>query len=412
MTKLDIIVYGVTAFTGQLVLRHLLSSATAAGTQWGVAGRSREKVQAALKAAGAPESTPVIVADSADAASIEAMVRQTKLVLSLVGPYTTYGEPLARTLASMASMVKSELTFDTLKAKLYSRVAVESRAVILHACGFDSVPSDLCAFLAVQQLKKVAGADVKVGRVTSAVSMKAYISGGTLSTMYTALDGPKESKKVGSNPFALSPIPGNHKAKPTILTSHTFAGKRTWGGFWMMSPYNEQIVRRSWGVLESSAPSSKVLSYGPDFTYAEFLKCSGPISAALTSFLMLSAFALLVLFPPLRWALQKYYLQPGEGPSEAQQKAGWVKMETVAKSVDGKHEVSAIMTGKGDPGYSLTAVMICESALALVRDSERLPPLATIGGPLTPATALGNVLVERLEATGKFSFTTEDGKRE
>lgn len=87
----------------------------------------------------------------------------------------------------------------------YAKDAVASRAVILHACGFDSVPSDLCAFLAVQQLKKIAGERVAVGRVSSAVSLKGAASGGTVDTMWTMLAGSKESKKVGANPYALSP---------------------------------------------------------------------------------------------------------------------------------------------------------------------------------------------------------------
>jgi short subunit dehydrogenase-like uncharacterized protein len=57
----------------------------------------------------------------------------------------------------------------------------------------------------------------------------------------------------------------------------------------------------------------------------------------------------------------------------------------------------ATAAGSGDPGYAATAVMLGESALALALDGDRLPDRA---GSLTPATALGDVLVERLRAAG------------
>ncbi|KAL8283254.1 hypothetical protein RQP46_006032 [Phenoliferia psychrophenolica] len=383
----DIVVYGASGFTGQLVVRHLLSSPTAVKAKFAVAGRSRAKIETGLKAAGAPATTPIIIADSADLASIVAMVQQTKVVLSLVGPYTKYGESLVAACSEHGVHycdLTGEAPFVADMIAKYTKQALDSRSVLLFACGFDSVPSDLCVFLAVNELKKAAGDRVQVGKVTSAVSMKAYASGGTIDTIWTMLSGSKESKRVGANPYCLSP----------------------------MGPYNEQIVRRSWGILESAAPSSKVLSYGPDFQYSEWLKCANPISAAITSFVFLTGFAALILLPPVRWLLQKYWLQPGDGPTVAQQEGGWVKMDTVAKSVDKKHEVCIVMRGKGDPGYSGTAKMIAECALALVLDWDRLPPLAKTGGPLTPATALGHVLVERLEATGSFSFKTESDKKD
>ena len=54
--------------------------------------------------------------------------------------------------------------------------------------------------------------------------------------------------------------------------------------------------------------------------------------------------------------------------------------------------------------------MISECALALALDDASLPPHAHIGGVLTPATALGSVLVSRLEATGLVQFESQIGR--
>lgn len=71
------------------------------------------------------------------------------------------------------------------------------------------------------------------------------------------------------------------------------------------------------------------------------------------------------------------------------QKNGWFRVETVAKTVDQAHAVKVEMRGKGDPGYAATAKLIAECALSIVLERDRLPPVARMGGFLTPASALG-----------------------
>jgi short subunit dehydrogenase-like uncharacterized protein len=63
-----------------------------------------------------------------------------------------------------------------------------------------------------------------------------------------------------------------------------------------------------------------------------------------------------------------------------------------------------IIKGRGDPGTLLTATMVGESAIALVLDE--LPPLAKGGGVLTPMTALGDNIIRRMEASGRFEVTS------
>lgn len=136
--------------------------------------------------------------------------------------------------------------------KEYGRAAISTQALIIHSCGFDSVPSDLCALLAVNRLKMVAGENVKVGEVTGSVVAVGGPSGGTIATALAIFEGPEEARRVSANPYCLSPstitfprcaydlmlteypVPGNHKPSIDIATSWTFKGKKYWGSFWFM----------------------------------------------------------------------------------------------------------------------------------------------------------------------------------
>ncbi|SCV68717.1 BQ2448_838 [Microbotryum intermedium] len=430
----EVVVWGATGFTGQLVAHYLSTSPTAEGLKWAVAGRSKTKLEQRMQEVDV--DVPVIIADAGDAESLDELCKQTRCIIALVGPYARYGEPLVKACAENGVHyvdLTGEAPFVARMVKNHGRAAVSTKAIIIHACGYDSVPSDLCAYLVAQRLKS-AGAEV--GPVRGIASFKGGVSGGTFATILDSIQASKEDKKITMNPYGLSPIHGKHKPGPVVAKSATLNGRRHWGAFWIMvgrvhrlpsfrprsvdswdswlqGPFNSAIVRRSWGILEgASDSSSRVLSYGSNFSYDEWMGVTNPVIGLLASLTLFIAFGFLIFVPPIRWLAQKYGPQSGDGPSEKMQKTGWFKLLTIAKSTDGKQEVAVTMKGKGDPGYAATSKMISECALAIVKDYERLPPLARHGGILTPATALGPVLVERLEKTGYFSFTTSsEGKR-
>src|SRR5204862_8228014 len=94
-SKFDIVVYGATGFTGQLVAEYLAANYKGdASLKWAMAGRSKEKLASVRDAIGASPDTPLIVADASDPASLKAMVAQTKSVITTVGPYMLYGNDL------------------------------------------------------------------------------------------------------------------------------------------------------------------------------------------------------------------------------------------------------------------------------------------------------------------------------
>lgn len=406
--EFQLICYGVTGFTGQLCAQYLNSVPEIKG-KWAAAGRNKEKIEARLKEVGV-EGVPIVIADSSDPASLDKMCKRTKVVCSLVGPYVKYGTPLVKACVENGNCyvdLNGEAPWCFNMMKQFGDQALQNKATLVFSTGYDSVPSELTTFLAVQKLKGL-GKNVEVGEAMGAASGKGTLSGGTFATLLEFAKAPTKDKKVAANPYALSPVDGGHKHAPFLFTSTVFKGRRQWGGFWLMAPHNTAIVRRSWGVFEQGGPNTSVFKYGPKFKYDEMMAVPNPIAAAFVSIALFIGFSLLTLVPPVRWLAEKYGPQAGvDGPSKELQENGWFKQVAVVKSVDKTKAVQVTMKGKGDPGYAATSKMIAECALAFVLDADRLPPLAKQGGFLTPATAFGPVLVERLEKTGYFSFTSE-----
>jgi short subunit dehydrogenase-like uncharacterized protein len=158
-----------------------------------------------------------------------------------------------------------------------------------------------------------------------------------------------------------------------------------------MAPFNTRIVRRS-NALTGWA-------YGRGLRYSEVMACGRGLpgaAAAVGVTAGLVAFLGAMAVPPTRALLDRLLPAPGTGPGAATRDNGWFRC-VVDAGTDGGRRYRAEVAGRGDPGYAATAVMLGESALALAGDGDRLPARA---GSLTPATALGTTLVDRLRAAG------------
>ncbi|GAA5949638.1 hypothetical protein JCM3765_002736 [Sporobolomyces pararoseus] len=394
--KYDIAVFGASGFTGQLVARYLASRAAEENFKLVAVGRNREKVAKRMKEVQV--TADILTADSNDENSLREVLKQVKVVASLIGPYMAHGELLYKLCAEMGVHycdLTGETPFVYKMAKNYTRSALSSKAILVNAAGFDSIPSDLNTFLAAQRLHQI-DPDAKLGAVRSGFKAKGGASGGTLASGIGMIEAGAEDRKLATDPYALCPIEGKHIPSTVLAKSFEFQGKKTWGGFFIMAPYNTAIVRRSWGIFESATEQSRPLNYGPSFNYEEYMTMPGPISSFFTSVVLYLGLGA-ILISPIRALLKRFGPQSGDGPTPEAQEAGWFETTTVGKSEDGRHEVKVVMKGSGDPGYKATSMMISEVALGLLKDHDRLSPLAKQGGSLTPATALGNVLVERLE---------------
>lgn len=393
----DLVVYGATGFVGRLLAGYLAEHAPE-GTRVALAGRSRarlEEVRAGLPPAG--RDWPLLEADSTDPDSLRALAGSTRVLATTVGPYARYGLPVVEACAR-AGTHYADLTGEVLFVRdaiaRYDGVARDTGARIVHACGYDSVPSDLCTLL----LARRAEADGAGGLrdVELVATARGGFSGGTVDSMRAqveALQRDPALRRVVGDPFALSP---DRKAEPdTPQPRDAGLPERTPDGRWtapfVMAPFNTRIVRRS-NALQGWA-------YGRGLRYGEVMGVGrgplGAVTAAGVTAGLLAAVSAMSL-APTRAVLDRVLPAPGTGPGEAARAKGWFRMVVDAGTEDGRR-YRATAAGKGDPGYAATAVMLGEAALALALDGDRLPDRA---GSLTPATALGEVLVERLRAAG------------
>ena len=262
----------------------------------------------------------------------------------------------------------------------------------MHCCGFDSIPSDL-GVLALHQAAAADG-DGALEDVTLVMTMRGGLSGGTLDSLRGQLDevrGDRARAREMMHPYALSP---DRDAEPDLGPQRDLMRPaRDEGGRWVapfiMAPVNTRLVRRS-NALQGWA-------YGRRFRYREVMAAGSGLTGPLVGAAVTAGLGGLVAglsFPPTRKLLDRVLPSPGEGPSEETREKGYFKADFRATTESGRR-YRARVASKGDPGYAATAILFGESALCLGLDT--LPDAA---GVLTPATAMGEVLADRLRAAG------------
>ncbi|MCY1673451.1 saccharopine dehydrogenase NADP-binding domain-containing protein [Pseudarthrobacter sp. SL88] len=393
----DLVLYGATGFVGRLIAAYIAEHAPA-GMRVGLAGRSTSRLEAVRsQLPAAAHGWALIEADSADADSIAAMAATTRVLFTTVGPYAKHGLPVVEACARAGTHyadLAGEVSFIREAIDRYDDLAKMNGARMVHSCGYDSVPSDLAVLL----LHQAAEADAAGGlaEVQLVATAKAGISGGTLESMRGQLDAMRSNTALRSlvaDPYALSPDRTREPTTPQPPDAGPVhrSDDGTWTAPFIMAPFNTRIVRRS-NALQDWA-------YGRSLQYGEVMGVAPGPAGAVTARAMalgLRSFMGAMAFPPSRKVLDRFLPAPGAGPSTGTQRAGWFHSQVTARTESGQR-YQAIAAGPGDPGYAATAVMAGESALALALDGDRLPAAK---GSLTPATALGNVLIQRLRAAG------------
>ncbi|WP_406632429.1 saccharopine dehydrogenase family protein [Pseudarthrobacter quantipunctorum] len=393
----DLVLFGATGFVGRLIAGYIAEHAPA-GMRVGLAGRSRARLGAVRSQLPvAAQGWALIEADSGNADSIAALAASTRVLFTTVGPYAQHGLPVVEACAQAGTDyadLAGEVSFIREAIDRCDAVARTRGARIVHSCGYDSVPSDL-AVLLLHQAAEADGAG-GLAEVQLVATAKAGISGGTLESMRGQLDAMRSStalRLLAADPYALSPDRAREPTTPQPPDAGPVrrSDDGTWTAPFIMASFNTRIVRRS-NALQGWA-------YGRSLQYGEVMGVArGPAGAVIAraTALGLRAFTGAMAFPPTRRVLDRCLPAPGAGPSTDTQRAGWFHSQVTARTENG-HRYQAIAAGAGDPGYAATAVMAGETALALALDGDRLP---TAKGSLTPATALGNVLIQRLRAAG------------
>lgn len=395
--KFDIVLYGASGFVGQQTVAYLAAHARkhAPGLRWALAGRNPDKLAHARKAAGRGASeVDIIVAPVSDTQALASLARSASVVLSTAGPFARFGSALVQACVEHGTHyvdITGETPWVRELIDRHHTAAVDQHTRIIPCCGFDSVPSDLGAWLLMQAMQQRHG--VPCVDIKAAFSMRGGVNGGTLASALNLMDS--GSARALADPFLLNPEGAARQhvrahADPVLPVFD--ADFQSWLGPFIMGPINTRVVRRS----------AALLGYGASFRYQEYQHVGGGLvggAAALSLSAGMRASQVAMGLSPVRWIAARLMPKPGEGPSRARMDQGWFRCDLVGRSARGE-VVRARIEDQGDPGNRATTKMVCEAALTLLGGAQDLPGGAGHGGVLTPASGLGGALVQRLRHAG------------
>lgn len=402
----DVVLYGATGFVGQQTAAYFAEHFPQ--LRWAIAGRSKDKLQAIAHRLGIDDDqSRIIVADSGDANALLRLAHQTHVVLSSAGPFARFGTPLVDACVA-AQTHYVDITGETpwvrqLIDKHHDQASKDGTRIV-PCCGFDSVPSDLGVWLTARAIYEHFGeacTDVK-----AAFSIRGGLNGGTLASLLNIAE--TGQTKSFENPFLLNPDdakPNDPSGHDDVYSPHRDKDFKAWVGPFVMGPINTRVVRRSVALRQQASGKNKGNSHGNDaqafaeaFHYQEYARFGVGAKAAITAAGFswgMNATQIGLLFSPIRKITQRMGPAPGEGPSEADMDNGGFKCDFFGRTARGQQVRGRIAT-KGDPGNRATTKFVCEAAAALVVD--KLPGGKNFGGVLTPSTAIGQALVDRLRA--------------
>ncbi len=404
----DIVVWGASGFTGKLVTEYLYGNYGVGGElRWAIAGRNREKLDSLCSDLGIESgSLPIVISDSFDAQSMQNLARDTRVVLTTVGPYAKYGSALVEACVSQGTHycdLAGESQWMRKMIDSFQTDAEKSGARIVHSCGFDSIPSDIGVWFLQREAQRLHGAlCIEIKLLVKA--MKGGASGGTFASMMNAMEEARRDREVAKilvDPYSLNPAgerSGPDGREQSGVEYHKESG--TWTAPFVMAAVNTRVVRRTNALLH--------YPYGRDFRYSEATMTgagsSGWMKSAMTT-AGLGGFMLASSFDFSRSLLVKRVLpKPGEGPSKEQREAGFFNLLLVGKLADGTL-LRARVTGDRDPGYGSTSKMLSESAICLAKDDlSSAGGCSSAGGFWTPASAMADALFGRLVENAGLTF--------
>ncbi len=403
--EFDIVLYGATGFAGKLTAQYL--AAAGGGARIALAGRSTDRLLAVRDSLGeAAQPWPLIAADASQPSTLNAMAASTRVVITTVGPYLKYGLPLVAACAA-AGTDYADLTGEPLFIRkaidLHHKQAVDTGARIVHACGFDSIPSDLTTFALYRQADR--DGTGQLGDTNFVVrKLAGGFSGGTVASgieIARETSADPEARRLLNDPYTLTP---DRSAEPELGAQPDARWRRGrdiapeldgyWVGAFAMAVPNTRIVRRSNALLG--------YAYGRRFEYAEQMSVGrsivAPLAAAMATGGNIATMELAgrYLNRVPSGLLERILPKPGTGPSERAREQGHYTVETYTTTSTGARYL-ARMSQRGDPGYKATSVLLGESGLALALDRDKLSDLR---GVLTPAVAIGDALLARFPAAG------------
>jgi short subunit dehydrogenase-like uncharacterized protein len=370
----DIVLFGGTGFTGALTAGYLAANAPES-TRWALAGRNMDKLEALRERLGV--DVPLLKADVTDDQSIADVAAAARVVITTVGPYIEYGEPLVRACAEHGTDytdLTGEPEFVDRMFVKYDAHARANGARIVHACGFDSIPHDLGARFTVEQLPE--GVPLTVRGYVQAGGAP---SGGTFASALTGFSRVRQNIEAARERKRVEQRDGGRVVKGERGRPHYERDIDRW--VLPVPTIDPQIVLRSARALERDGPA---FTYGPYRAVKNLPQAVGlPVGVA-------GVFTLAQIPPARKFLMSR--LPQGTGPDEEKRAKSWFRVHFHGEG-GGKRVVCEVRGG--DPGYGETSKMLAESGLCLAHDD--LPETA---GQVTTAQAMGAALTERLQRAG------------
>lgn len=413
-TPFDIVLFGATSFVGRILTRRMAErhgfgqgqagqeGGTEKPVRWAIAGRSKAKLDKLKDELGpAAVDLPMVIADAADDDSLAAMCEQARVVVSTVGPYALYGEPLIRACVESGTHycdLTGEVQWIRRMIQIYEERAKATGARIVHCCGFDSIPSDMGVWYLQQE------AIARFGQPCQRVKMrvkaaKGGLSGGTVASLMNVVQEAASNKALRrelANPFSL--CPPDHRSvtrQPNVRVAEFDSDLESWVAPFLMAAINTRVVHRSNALLGTP--------YGTEFQYDEATITGRGWKGRARALAMagaLGGFTLATAVKPARWALEQFVLpEPGEGPDQATQTQGFYDLRFIG-TTEGGQTLCAKVTGQGDPGYGSTSRMLAQAAECLAFDVSE----DADGGFWTPSSLMDGDLLRRLQDHAGMTF--------
>jgi short subunit dehydrogenase-like uncharacterized protein len=386
MRDYDVLLYGAGGFTGRQTVAYFTAHGPAS-LRWAIAGPRQHTLDAARRAAGAPLSDrDVFVAPSQNQAAVDRAIERSRIVLSTAGPFARYGTPIVDACVRFGTHyvdITGETPWMREIAERYHEPAAAAGTRIIPACGFDSVPSDLGAWLMTRHIRETGGRTP--AEVRAYFRFSGGLNGGTVASLLNMLDMPRARTHAAPRDTRIRMVKAPHY--------DTEIG--AWIGPFVMATTNTHVVRRSIVLSESWGDWSGLGVYQEAVRYDGALARIRATAEAVSVGVLLASLKSPMTRPVVRPLLPK----PGTGPSEERMNRGWFSCDLLGIADDGR-QARGLIRYDGDPGNRATTVMACESAFALALDTAELPGGPTRGGVLTPSTGLGAALVARLRRAG------------
>lgn len=406
----DLVVFGATSFVGKILTRHLFEQfGTYGDLRWAAAGRSLARLEELRASLGSQAAKlPLLVADAADEAALSKMCLGTKAVVSTVGPYALYGEPLVKVCAETGTDycdLTGEAQWIRRMLSRYEDTARKSGARIVHCCGFDSIPSDLgVLFLQRESMRRFGQPCPRVKMRVKAI--RGGVSGGTVASIMNIVREAAADPQLRSelaNPYSLCPSGYAPPVRqPDVRFAEYDSDFKAWVAPFIMSGINTRIVQRTNALTKQA--------YGAGFRYDEAIVAGSGLKGRMTALGIaagLAGFMVAGAIGPVRRALERFVLPaPGSGPSPEAQQQGFYDLRFLGHTDDGR-SIMVKVTGDSDAGYGSTSKMLAQAAAFLACD---LPKAEKPGGFWTPATLFGDRLIERLEKHSGIAFTVINGE--